>query len=164
MLLLDGLEPLDAYFAATGLWEKLLPGLEMTAQFRGVEYGVPGVALYPLDGLVWNKTMFAEGGIQPLPEDRSITWTELVELARKLVVRSADDNLVRIGYHPLEGRNSNPDVLETYFDLTLIADGEPRLNSAGSGPCPRLPERQLRFWAKPGRPKSFTRPCPPAGI
>lgn len=130
MLLLDGLEPLDAYFAATGLWEKLLPGLEMTAQFRGVEYGVPGVALYPLDGLVWNKTMFAEGGIQPLPEDRSITWTELVELARKLVVRSADDNLVRIGYHPLEGRNSNPDVLETYFDLTLIADGEPRLNSA----------------------------------
>lgn len=130
MLALDGLEALDGYYAATGLWDHLLPGLERTAQYHGVEYGVPGVALYPLDGLVWNKTMFAEGGLQPLPQDRSITWEELAELSKKLVVRSSEDILTRVGYHPLEGRNTNPDVLETYFDLTYITDGVPHLNTA----------------------------------
>lgn len=129
LLTLDALEPLSDRFARSGLWDQLLPGLEVTSRYQGIDYAVPGVAVYPLDGLVWNKAMFAEAGIPNIDARAAITWDELADHARKLVRWSGEGALERLGYHPLEGRNSNRDVLEAYFDLVLYRDGRPRLDS-----------------------------------
>lgn len=123
--------PIGSYFAKSKLWDKLIPQLREIATFEGEEYGVPGIAVYPLDGFVWNKRLFEEAGLSPLSHDRVLSWQDLAGMNRKLVRRDGDGTLVQVGYLPYEGRNGNLDVVETYFGLQAFEGAKTMLDTPG---------------------------------
>lgn len=80
--------------AADKAWLKgFYPALMMNGQYKGKTYGIPfqrsTIVLY------WNKDAFKEAGLDP--EKAPANWSEMVQMAHKLVQKDAQGNVTRWG-------------------------------------------------------------------
>jgi sn-glycerol 3-phosphate transport system substrate-binding protein len=73
--------------------QSFYPALMMNGQYKGKTYGIPfqrsTIVLY------WNKDAFKEAGLDP--EKAPANWTEMVQMAQKLVKKDAQGNVTRWG-------------------------------------------------------------------
>jgi len=65
--------------------------------WQGKVYAIPAIESGMENGLVWNKKLFQEAGLDP--EQPPKTWDELVEVTKKLTKYDAAGNIEQLGFN-----------------------------------------------------------------
>lgn len=101
---LGALLPLDPYFNNDPdvSAEDWVPMVFNTGKVEGTLYALPLTT--DVRGLFWNKTMFADAGLDP--EVQPYTWSELEQYSRRLTKFDGEGNLTQVGFRPYESQGS----------------------------------------------------------
>jgi ABC-type glycerol-3-phosphate transport system substrate-binding protein len=113
-----GLLPLDDFLAnSPDIADAIVdPNWRIPSQMDGSIWYIPAVEWGPRDGLVYNKTFFAEAGLPPINPNVPPTWDVIAGYHKKLVRTNADGKIAQFGYLPYEGRNLDISFLEMTLD------------------------------------------------
>lgn len=101
----DAFEPLDELIASDrdgkygikleNYYKRSIEEVTYNGKIYAIPYNGDGPIMY------WNKKLFREAGLDPEKPPR--TWSELLELGKKLTVKDKKGNLERVGYIPFQG-------------------------------------------------------------
>jgi multiple sugar transport system substrate-binding protein len=94
---------LDQYMAKDNVSpNNWVPMVYNTSIVEGKLYALPVTT--DVRGLFWNKTMFADTGLDPNAPPK--TWSQLMEYSKRLTRVDGSGKLIQVGFRPLEGQGS----------------------------------------------------------
>ena len=85
--------------------DDFVPGLLESMQWQGATYGVPGFEAGPRYGLMYNKAIIDEAGLDP--ENLPHTWDEMFEWHLELTKFDAAGNVEIVGFDPRDATAGN---------------------------------------------------------
>lgn len=100
-------------------------------QWKGVQYGLPGLEGGPNYGLNYNAELVKAAGLDPAAPPA--TWEDLLEWHKKLTIKDDSGNLKQIGLDPYDAMAGEPDFAATSYGFTWYDEdaGKHDINNAG---------------------------------
>lgn len=138
----DVVQPIETLFTANDkAWvDGFMPAYLASAKVDGKLWAVPFQRSTAV--LYWNKTAFAEAGLDP--EKYPTTWDEMVEYGKAVVKKDAAGNVTRWGV----GIPGNPGSAQWLFTALAAQNGARLMNDAGTETYltdPKVVEA-LQYW------------------
>ncbi len=99
----EAFSPLDSYIDGSDVInkEEFVPGLFESMTWQGKTYGVPAMECGPRFGMVYNRTLVSEAGLDP--DSPPETWDEMFAWHEAMTQFDDAGNVEVVGYDPRDG-------------------------------------------------------------
>ena len=111
--------------------DMFLPDPWANGQWKGAQYGLPGLEGGPNYGLNYNAELVKAAGLDPAAPP--LTWEDLLEWHKKLTIKDASGNLKQIGLDPYDAMAGEPDFAAASYGFTWYDEdaGKHNINTPG---------------------------------